>query len=92
MKASAAYLLTALLSAAQLSTNVTGYAPAEFATLARDAGATISTYHPPFKKCVVGREGGTEKPNTDTYYMVKVEEEVRIPSRETRTKKKIRLL
>ncbi|KAK7589582.1 hypothetical protein V3481_008562 [Fusarium oxysporum f. sp. vasinfectum] len=47
--------------------------PAECAVLARDAGATSSTYHPPTKKCVVGREGGTEKANTDTHYMVKAQ-------------------
>ncbi|KAL5584581.1 hypothetical protein FOVSG1_013970 [Fusarium oxysporum f. sp. vasinfectum] len=46
--------------------------PAECAALARDAGAT-STYHPPTKKCVVGREGGTEKANADTHYMVKAQ-------------------
>ncbi|EWY90296.1 hypothetical protein FOYG_07858 [Fusarium oxysporum NRRL 32931] len=49
--------------------------PTECAALARDAGATASAYHPPTKKCVVGREGGTEKANADTYYMVKVQED-----------------
>jgi hypothetical protein len=45
-------------------------------------GASASTCHPPSKKCVVGREGGTEKPNDDAYYMVKVEEDEEDPFKE----------
>ncbi|TVY67015.1 hypothetical protein Focb16_v010952 [Fusarium oxysporum f. sp. cubense] len=110
MKSSTAYVLVALLSAAQVqATCVPGTretispdyiveykcdwlrvgkthsgvnSPKECAALARDAGATASTYHPPSKKCVVGREGGTEKANAGTYYMVKVEEDEEDPFKE----------
>jgi hypothetical protein len=47
----------------------------ECAALARDAGATASTYHPPTKRCVVASENGAERPYPGTTCMVKVEED-----------------
>ncbi|KAF4963761.1 hypothetical protein FSARC_8244 [Fusarium sarcochroum] len=107
MKASAAYLLTALLSVTQARAECVegtreeispGYtvehkcdiyrqgdisnginSATDCAALARDAGVSVSTYHAPTKRCIVGREDGKDLPRAGTIYMQKVVEEVEDP-------------
>ncbi|WZH43889.1 uncharacterized protein QYS62_004902 [Fusarium acuminatum] len=47
----------------------------ECAALARDAGATASTYHAPTKRCVVASENGAERAYSGAICMVKVEDD-----------------
>jgi hypothetical protein len=47
----------------------------ECAALARDAGATASTYHAPTKRCVVASENGAERAYPGAICMVKVEDD-----------------
>ncbi|KAF4414863.1 hypothetical protein FACUT_13902 [Fusarium acutatum] len=47
----------------------------ECAALARDAGISVSTYHPPSKKCIVGRDDGKDIPYSGTIFMQKVVDE-----------------
>lgn len=47
----------------------------ECAALARDAGATASTYHAGTKRCVVAKENTAEKAYPGTICMIKVEDD-----------------
>ncbi|EMT65774.1 hypothetical protein ACKRZS_013732 [Fusarium odoratissimum] len=44
------------------------------AEMCRDAGSSVCTYHPPTKRCVVGKDGGKEMASNGAIYMMKVDE------------------